>query len=72
MSIPEIRGLVPRPRNIAIEAKDRQAKSVKFKASGYFARMILHETDHLDGMYFPERMTDLSQLAFTDEYYRFH
>lgn len=71
LSIPEIRGLVPRYTNIEVQALNRQAKPVQFKASGFFARVLQHEIDHLDGILFPQRMTDLSQLYFIDEFYRF-
>ena len=72
LSIPEIRGLVPRYESITVKAKDRHAKEMSFEASGFFARVLQHEGDHLDGIMFPERMDDLSQLAFTEEFSRFH
>jgi peptide deformylase len=71
LSIPDIRGLVPRPSSIKVSAYDRNGERVTFTASGLPARVIQHETDHLDGVLFFDRMKSLESLAFMDEYRRF-
>jgi peptide deformylase len=67
LSIPELRGLVPRHRCVAFEALDRAGRAVAGVAEGLFARVLQHEVDHLDGILYPMRMTDLRHLAFTSE-----
>ena len=71
LSIPEIRGRVPRAREIKVRALDRQGGRIELRAHGFPARVILHETDHLDGVLFFDRMKSLESLAFLDEYRRF-
>ncbi len=71
LSIPGLRGIVPRATAIELQALDRNGKEVSFKASGFFARVLQHEVDHLDGILFPERIRDLSTLAFEEELQRF-
>jgi peptide deformylase len=72
LSIPGLRGFVPRYRNIEVKAVDRYGKDLQFKASGFFARVLQHEGDHLDGIMFTERMDDLKKLVFIEEFHRFH
>ncbi len=71
LSIPDIRGLVPRASRIRVKAYDRQGKAVEFEATGLPARVIQHETDHLDGVLFFDRMTSFESLTFIDEYRRY-
>jgi len=71
LSIPDIRGRVPRARNIVVRAFDRNGKKIEMPASGFTARVIQHETDHLDGVLFMDRMRTLKSLAFMEEYRRF-
>ncbi len=71
LSIPDVRGLVPRASAIRVDAYDRTGKRVSFAAAGLTARVIQHETDHLDGILFMDRMRSLHSLAFMDEYRRF-
>jgi peptide deformylase len=71
LSIPDIRGLVPRAAEVRVQAFDRQGKKLAFTASGLTARVIQHETDHLDGVLFMDRMRTLKSLAFMEEYRRF-
>lgn len=71
LSIPDIRGRVPRARNIVVRAFDRNGKKIEMPASGFTARVIQHETDHLDGILFMDRMRSLQSLAFMDEYRRY-
>ena len=59
LSIPDIRGKVPRARQITVQAYDRRGKRIELRASGFTARVIQHETDHLDGVLFFDRMKSL-------------
>ena len=71
LSIPDIRGRVPRARHIVVRAYDRRGKRIEMKASGFTARVIQHETDHLDGVLFFDRMTSFETLTFLDEFGRY-
>ena len=71
LSIPEIRGRVPRAREIDVKAYDRKGKRVQINARGFTARVIQHETDHLDGVLFFDRMESLETLTFLDEFGRY-
>jgi peptide deformylase len=67
LSIPDLRGLVPRHRRVAYRAVDRHGAAVAGVADGLFARVLQHEVDHLDGVLYPMRMADLRHLAFASE-----
>ena len=71
LSIPDIRGKVPRASQIVVQAYDRRGKRIELRASGFTARVIQHETDHLDGVLFFDRMKSLGTLTFLDEFSRF-
>jgi peptide deformylase len=71
LSIPDIRGRVPRARSIVVNALDRFGKRIELEAQGYAARVIQHETDHLDGVLFFDRMRGFESLTFLDEYSRY-
>ena len=71
LSIPDIRGRVPRARQISVRAYDRKGRRIELKASGFTARVIQHETDHLDGILFFDRMRSLETLTFLDEFGRY-
>jgi peptide deformylase len=71
LSIPEIRGRVPRAQHISVRAFDRRGKRVEIEASGFTARVIQHETDHLDGVLFFDRMKSFESLTFLEEYSRY-
>ena len=71
LSIPDIRGRVPRARQIVVRAYDRFGKKIELQASGFTARVIQHETDHLDGVLFFDRMKGFETLTFLDEYARY-
>ncbi len=58
-------GVVPRFRTIRVRAVDRSGKAVEFEASGYHARVLQHEIDHLDGFVYLDRMRDMRSLAYT-------
>lgn len=68
LSVPEMRGLVTRPTRIHVEALDRKGKPLSFDASDFFARALQHETDHLDGVLYIDRMDDLSSLTYLREF----
>jgi peptide deformylase len=72
LSIPDLRGLVPRYRDISVKAYDRTGRPIELQASGFMARVIQHETDHLDGVLFLDRMKSLDSLSYMDEFARYH
>src|SRR5262245_11779980 len=71
LSIPDIRGRVPRAREIRVRAYDRKGDRIELRASEFPARVIQHETDHLDGVLFFDRMKSFESLTFLDEYSRY-
>jgi peptide deformylase len=71
LSIPDIRGRVPRARDIRLRAFNRAAERIELELSNYSARVIQHETDHLDGILFFDRMRSFDSLTFLDEYSRY-
>jgi peptide deformylase len=71
LSIPDIRGRVPRARDITVRAFDRHGERLELNASDFPARVIQHETDHLDGILFFDRMRTFASLTFLDEYARY-
>ena len=71
LSIPDIRGMVTRPKAISVKAFNRLGKKIEVQASGLPARVIQHEADHLDGVLFFDRMKSFETLTFLDEYSRF-
>ncbi|HYU80369.1 MAG TPA: peptide deformylase [Vicinamibacterales bacterium] len=72
LSIPDIRGLVPRASYISVAALDRYGKRVEFEARDFPARVIQHETDHLDGILFFDRMRSFESLTYMEEFSRYH
>lgn len=73
LSVPEIRGLVYRPRKIQIDYLDLNAKAQKIVAEGFLATVFQHELDHLFGTLFVDRIRyepGKSPIAFTEEYQR--
>jgi len=71
LSIPDIRGRVPRAREIKVRAIDRTGARIELGAHDFPARVIQHEADHLDGVLFFDRMTSLASMTFLDEYSRY-
>jgi peptide deformylase len=67
LSIPGLRGCVPRAARIRFRGLDIEGRPVEGEAAGLTARVIQHEVDHLDGVLYPMRMPDLSRLGFTEE-----
>ena len=71
LSIPDVRGRVPRAREIKVRAYDRKGERIELRAHDFPARVIQHETDHLDGVLFLDRMRSFEALSFIDEYSRY-
>ena len=71
LSIPDLRGRVPRWRKLRVDALDRDGKKIQIKADGFFARVIQHEFDHLMGKVYLDRMRDLKTLAHLTEFQRY-
>ena len=71
LSIPDIRGRVPRAKEITVRALDRTGGRIELHAFDFEARVIQHETDHLDGILFFDRMLSFDTLTFLDEYSRY-
>ena len=67
LSVPGLRGLVPRYRQLRYRGVDQQGGAIDRHVSGFHARVVQHEVDHLDGILYPMRMTDLSQFGFNEE-----
>lgn len=72
LSVKGMRGLVFRPNHIRLEALDRRGKKISTEYKGFPAVAVQHETDHLFGKLFIDRITDFSKLAFMDEYKKYH
>jgi peptide deformylase len=67
LSVPGLRGMVPRCTHIRYSGLDEKGEPVTREARGFHARVVQHECDHLDGILYPQRMEDLSQLIFESE-----
>jgi peptide deformylase len=72
LSIPDIRGMVPRYTDITVVALDRQGKKIELRLKDFPARVVQHETDHLDGVLFFDRMPSMLSLTYLEEYSRYH
>jgi peptide deformylase len=72
LSIPEIFGAVPRFVSIGLKGLNRDGKPIDVQLKDYAARVAQHETDHLDGILFLDRMTSMLSLSYASEYSRFH
>ena len=67
LSIPGITGAVPRYTRIRYRGMELSGRILEREATAFHARVVQHEIDHLDGVLFPMRMTDLSLLSFNEE-----
>ncbi len=65
LSVPGLRGVVPRHARIRYTGFDIQGRAIERVADGFHARVVQHECDHLIGRLYPTRMTDLTQLGYT-------
>ena len=72
LSIPDIRGMVPRFTSIMVKALDRDGRPIELRLKDFPARVAQHETDHLDGILFFDRMTSMQSLTYLEEYSRYH
>ncbi len=66
LSVPGLRGIVPRFIHIRYQGFDEYGAVIDRTVSDFHARVVQHECDHLDGILYPMRMTDLGKLGFTD------
>src|SRR5882762_774361 len=71
LSIPDLRGSVPRYKQLRVTGVGRDAKPLEIDASDFHARVIQHETDHLKGEVYLDRMSNLRSLSFLEEWQRF-
>ena len=67
LSVPGLHGKVPRFMHVSISYRDLEGKTHTHEATSSWAALLQHECDHLDGIVYPMRMTDLSLLAYNDE-----
>jgi peptide deformylase len=68
LSIPGLRGMVPRYRRLKVKARSIEGDPVSLTADGFHARVLQHEHDHLDGIVFLDRMASIRSLAFEPEW----
>lgn len=71
LSVPDLRGMVPRYTHIRYRGADPRGGLIDRTVEGLHARVIQHECDHLDGILYPERMTDMTKLIFDSEFRHF-
>jgi peptide deformylase len=67
LSVPGMRGVVPRYTKLRYSGFDIDGNPIERVAEGFHARVVQHECDHLDGILYPQRMTDLSRFGFNEE-----
>jgi peptide deformylase len=66
LSVPGMRGLVPRYRNLRYTGVDAAGMPIDRSVSDFHARVVQHEVDHLDGILYPRRIRDLTQFGFNE------
>ncbi len=67
LSVPGLRGLVPRHRRIIYRGLGLEGELIEVRAQGFHARVVQHECDHLDGILYPQKMPDMRALVFESE-----
>ena len=67
LSVPGLRGLVPRLRRLRYEGADQYGNPISRDVEGFHARVVQHECDHLDGVLYPMRIRDFTQFGFLEE-----
>ena len=67
LSVPGMRGLVPRYRRIEYSGFDAKGEPIRVEAAGFHARVVQHECDHLDGILYPQRIRDFTHFGFINE-----
>jgi peptide deformylase len=70
LSVPDLRGMVPRYTAVRLQGHDRDGQPVDMVAKDFFARVLQHEVDHLQGIVYVDRMRDLSTLSHIAEWKR--
>jgi peptide deformylase len=71
LSVPDMRGVVPRCTAVRLECLDREGNPVSLVAKDFFARVIQHETDHLHGIVYVDRIRDMRTLSHIAEWQRY-
>jgi len=71
LSVPDLRGRVPRFTRVRVQAYGRDGRRLAFTAEGFHARVVQHECDHLDGVVYLDRMRSLASLSFLPEFHRY-
>jgi len=71
LSVPSLRGRVPRLLTIEVRALDRHGRPLAYRADGFAARVVQHEVDHMDGKVYLDRMKTLHTLTHLQEYARY-
>jgi peptide deformylase len=66
LSVPGLRGVVPRYRRLRYEGFDPQGRPIRREVEGFHARVVQHECDHLRGILYPMRMRDFTRFGYTD------
>ena len=66
LSVPGLRGLVPRWSKLRYEGVDQYGQSISREVDGFHARVVQHECDHLNGVLYPMRIRDLTQFGYTE------
>lgn len=72
LSVPDLRGVVPRVAEIEFEALDRNGERIRERFEDFSAAVVQHECDHLDGVLYVDRVEDTRSLAFLREFERYH
>ena len=67
LSVPGMRGMVPRYTRLRYTGFDEEGNPIDREAEGFHARVVQHECDHLDGILYPQRITDMRTFGFTKE-----
>ncbi len=71
LSVPDFRGMTPRYTAVRLEAYGRKGERIELVAKDFFARVLQHETDHLNGKVYLDRMQDLTTLSHIQEWMRY-
>jgi peptide deformylase len=67
LSVPGLRGMVPRYRELRYQGFDERGAPIDRRVSGFHARVVQHEVDHLDGILYPMRLRDFRSFGFNEE-----
>ena len=68
LSVPFLSAKVPRPRRIRVSALSTTGRPLVFEAEGFHARVVLHESDHLDGVVYLDRVRDRASIRYTVDF----